>query len=81
MNRIILLIQSCLTRYELGKERCSPPPLALRNTVPNQPDCTMIKRSSNLLKNLSCANRQGEKKENRQKQKIVYNQHKWRNRP
>lgn len=84
MNQMILLIQSCLTHYKLSKQQLLHSthgyPLALRNTVPNQADYTMVKRSS-LLKNLSCVNRQGEKKENRQKQKnSVHYQHKWRNR-
>lgn len=85
INQMILPIQSCLTRYKLSKQQFLHSthgyPLSLKNTVPNQPDYTMIKRLSSPLKNLSCANRQGEKKENRQKQKkSVYNQHKWRNR-
>lgn len=72
----ILLIQSCLTHYELHKQQLLHSthiyPFAHRNVVPNQPDYTMIKRSLCPLKNQCCENRWREKKENRQKwQKII----------
>lgn len=85
MNQVILLIQLRLTHYKLSKQQLLRSthgyPLLLRNTTPNQLDYPMFKRSSSPLKNLSCANRQGQKMDNRQKQKKnVYNQHSWRNR-